>query len=168
MTTGGPTCATPRGWPTSPVLIARPGVDVHVLDLASPDPRVARAECRGGPVLDRTALAAYRQRLADLEEEEAEASAHNDLGWLARLDRERESLLTELRHATAAGGRVRALGSDATERARKAVAGRLRDAVRRIETVLPELGSHLDRSLVTGTSCRYQPREPLTWTVADE
>jgi predicted ATPase/class 3 adenylate cyclase len=150
------------------VLVAQPGVDVHVLDLASPDPRVARAECRGGPVLDRPALAAYRQRLADLEEEEAEAAIHNDQGRLARLDRERESLLTELRHATGVGGRVRPLGSDATERARKAVAGRLRDAIRRIETVLPELGSHLDRSLVTGTSCRYQPREPLTWTLTDE
>jgi predicted ATPase/class 3 adenylate cyclase len=149
-------------------LVARPGVDVHVLDLASPDARVARAECRGGPVLDRTALAAYRQRLADLEDEEAEAAAHNDQGRLALLELERASLLTELRQATGAGGRVRPLGSDATERARKAVAGRLREAVRRIETVLPELGSHLERSLVTGTSCRYQPREPFTWTVRDE
>jgi predicted ATPase/class 3 adenylate cyclase len=148
------------------VLVTRPGVDVHVLDLASPEPRVGRAESRGAPILDRKALAAYRQRLADLDEEAAEAAAHNDQGCLARLDRERGSLMTELRLAAGAGGRVRPLGSDATERARKAVAGRLRDAVRRIETVLPELGSHLDRSLVTGTSCRYQPREPLTWTVS--
>ncbi len=33
----------------------------------------------------------------------------------------------------------------------------------RIEAVLPDLGSHLDRSIVTGTYCRYQPTEPLTW-----
>ncbi len=33
----------------------------------------------------------------------------------------------------------------------------------RIEAVSPELGSQLDRSIVTGTYCRYQPTEPLTW-----
>jgi hypothetical protein len=29
--------------------------------------------------------------------------------------------------------------------------------------VLPELGTHLERSVTTGTTCRYDPAEPLTW-----
>ncbi|CAN5261829.1 hypothetical protein BH24ACT9_BH24ACT9_14140 [soil metagenome] len=28
-----------------------------------------------------------------------------------------------------------------------------------------ELGTHLDRSVVTGTSCRYEPAQPVTWTL---
>ncbi|QYN39917.1 hypothetical protein K1T35_23635 [Pseudonocardia sp. DSM 110487] len=60
-------------------------------------------------------------------------------------------------------GRPRTLGSSTTERARKAVGGRLREAIQRIGAVLPELGAHLDRSVITGTTCRYDPAEPLTW-----
>ncbi|MDP8937645.1 MAG: hypothetical protein M3O23_07950, partial [Actinomycetota bacterium] len=72
-------------------------------------------------------------------------------------------LLDELRRATGHGGKDRGLGPSTVERARKAVTARLRDTIGRIEAVLPELGSHLDRSIVTGTYCRYQPTEPLTW-----
>ncbi len=49
------------------------------------------------------------------------------------------------------------------EWARKAVSARLRDTIRRIETALPELGTHLDQSIATGNFCCYQPTEPLTW-----
>ncbi|MGH8994047.1 MAG: hypothetical protein ACRDZ7_21260 [Acidimicrobiia bacterium] len=45
---------------------------------------------------------------------------------------------------------------------------RLRETIRRIEAVLPELGSHLDRSVVTGTTCRYQPVEPVSWSLRDD
>jgi hypothetical protein len=34
---------------------------------------------------------------------------------------------------------------------------RLRDAVRRIAQQDPELGRHLERSVRTGTFCRYEP-----------
>jgi hypothetical protein len=46
------------------------------------------------------------------------------------------------------------------------VTGRLRDTVRRIEANLPDLGRHLDRSIITGTHCRYQPAEPVAWDVS--
>jgi hypothetical protein len=38
------------------------------------------------------------------------------------------------------------------------VTARIRDAIRRIRHALPELGTHLDRSIRTGTTCRYDPR----------
>ncbi len=147
------------------VLVSRPLQDVHVLELASPDPRLAAAAAPGAPVLDAAALASYRSRLAELDEQEAAAVHRDDPARLGRLDGERAALRAELRTATGLGGRRRVLGADATERARKAVSARLREATRRIGEVLPELGAHLDRSLVTGTSCRYAPQEAVTWVL---
>lgn len=95
----------------------------------------------GQPVLDHTALLAYRRRLADLEAEQEEARAFDDLAGMERTSREREVLSVELRRATRPGGAELRLGATAAERARKAVSARIGDAIRRIEEVLPELGS---------------------------
>jgi AAA ATPase domain len=137
-------------------LLARPGADVPALELAGGGP----AEPSGDPVLDRAALSAYRRRLSELAEEQTAADGDRDLARRQRATDERERLLAELRHATRPGGGVRALGSTAAERARKAVTARIRDAIRRIQLALPEFGAHLDRSIRTGTSCRYEPDHP--------
>ncbi|HJV15248.1 MAG TPA: hypothetical protein VJ625_15270 [Propionibacteriaceae bacterium] len=68
-----------------------------------------------------------------------------------------EQLLAELRRAMRPGGRARPLGSTTAERARKAVTARIRDAIGRISEALPELGTHLDRTVRTGITCRYDP-----------
>ena len=142
------------------VLLAHPGEDVSVLDLAG---SAIRGSESTAPVLDAQARAEFRRRVTDLDEELSEAQAHHDLGRIERVETEREALLAELRHATGQTGRDRGLGSRTVERARKAVTARLRDTIRRIEAALPDLGTHLDRSIVTGNFCRYQPAEPLTW-----
>ena len=136
-------------------LLDRPGTDVPALVLAG-SPRDAGS----GPaddVLDRTALLAYRRRLAELDAELDAADADADLAGRQRAADERERLLAELRRATRPGGRSRSLGVQAAERARKAVTARIRDAIRRIAEVHPELGRHLDRTVRTGISCRYDP-----------
>jgi hypothetical protein len=143
------------------VLLARPGVDVHVLELAAAGPH----DRDGGALLDATARAAYRRRLAELDEDLAAARADRDLARIERLDAERAAVLAELRRAAGLGGRDRGLGTSTTERARKAVAARLRDAIGRIAAELPELGAHLDRSVRTGTTCCYAPAEPVTWSL---
>ena len=112
-------------------------------------------------MLDRTALAAYRRRLAELDDELAAAHADADLARRQRATDEREQLLAELRRATRPGGAPGPLGATAAERARKAVTARIRDAIRRIGEALPELGAHLDRTVRTGTTCRYDPNPPL-------
>ena len=139
-------------------LLAEPGVDVPALDLAghADFPRLARPAA-DQPVLDRTALAAYRRRLAELNDDLEAADAGADLGRRQRATDEREALLDELRRATRPGGHGRPLGSAAAERARKAVTARIRDAIRRIGAALPELGAHLDRTVRTGVTCRYDP-----------
>jgi hypothetical protein len=142
------------------VLVARPGADVHVLELASPRGPHAGTET---PVLDAAARQDYRRRLVELEEERTEAAEHHDDARLLRLDAEQDAVLAELRAAAGLSGRTRNLGGDVAERARKAVAARVREAIKRIETVVPALGAHLDRSVLTGTTCRYQPAELVIW-----
>jgi hypothetical protein len=143
------------------VLLARPGIDVHVLELAATGPH----DHDGGALLDSTARAAFRRRLAELDDDLVAARDGRDLARAERLDTERAAVLAELRRAAGLGGRDRRLGTSTSERARKAVTGRLREAIHRIGAVLPDLGAHLDRSVLTGTTCRYAPTEPVTWTV---
>jgi tetratricopeptide (TPR) repeat protein len=146
-------------------LLARPGDDIHVLDLAD---SAMRGNESANPILDTQARAEFQRRITELDEDLAEADAHNDLGRVERVETERDALLTELRRATGHTGKDRGLGASTVERARKAVTARLRDTIRRIESALPELGAHLDRSIVTGNHCRYQPTEPLTWDLSSK
>ncbi|MBM2617058.1 AAA family ATPase [Actinoplanes sp. LDG1-06] len=121
------------------ILLARPGADVAAVELMAGGGPVVVDRLAAEPVLDATALRAYRKRLLDLDRDPAE----------------RQRLLAEVRRATRPDGTVRPLGADNAERARKAVAARIRDAIRRIDVVLPEFGRHLDRSVRTGHMCRY-------------
>jgi tetratricopeptide (TPR) repeat protein len=148
-----------KGMQDLAVLLARPGADVSALDLAGSTDRAApsHAEDRGDPVLDRQALSAYRQRLSELDEELASAQQAHDLARAERAGDERERIATQLRRATRPDGTARRLGATAAERARKAVSARIREAIRRIGQAIPELGAHLDRSVRTGITCRYDP-----------
>ncbi len=148
------------------VLLARPGEEVHCLDL------VAAAEggtSRGrpvdrdlGPALDATARAAYEARIIELTESIEHAEAVDDVDRAARLDEERAQLLRALAGALGMSGRSRPQGSEA-ERARKAVAMRVRDALARIDHELPELARHLRHAVRTGTFCAYEPERPVDW-----
>ena len=150
------------------VLLAAPGREVAATELvAGVHGRTAMAIAALGadPVLDDQARAAYRARLADLDDELAEADAHHDIERSARLAAERDALIDELARATGLGGRRRRLG-DATERARSTVTARIRDAIGRIEKAHPELGRHLRASVVTGAQCAYRPAETVRWSVS--
>jgi hypothetical protein len=137
------------------MLLARPGTDVTAVELAAQGGPSVVDRIADEPMLDLPALRAYRRRLADLAHELAAAEADADLARQQRAGDERERLLIEVRRATRPGGTVRTLGPTAAERARKAVTARIRDAIRRIGVVLPELASHLDRTVRTGHVCRY-------------
>jgi tetratricopeptide (TPR) repeat protein len=141
------------------VLIAAPGRELHVLELAGtgvdePDP--------GG--LDDTARAAYRRRLAELEEDLEEAERFADPERVSRLQDERDALYAELSAAVGLGGRPRRGGSSA-ERARKAVTNRLRDALARVEREDPELAAHLRAGIRMGTVCEYRPEPRSPWSL---
>jgi tetratricopeptide (TPR) repeat protein len=141
------------------VLLARPGTDVHVLELAG----TGHHDRSSGTLLDATARSAYRRRLTELDDDLDAARHDHDIGRIQHLDAQRSMVIAELSQAAGLAGRARPLGTSTTERARKAITARLREAIHRIDAVLPELGAHLDRSVLTGTICRYDPAEPMAW-----
>ena len=116
--------------------------------------------------LDRTALARYRSRLAEIDEDLDASGAAGNAARTERLEQEREALLAELRAAAGLGGRSRVDGSS-DERARVAVRKAIAAAVARIEEIDPSLGRLLDVTVTTGSVCSYEPDpdRPITWTL---
>jgi len=109
-----------------------------------------------GPLLDEEAKAAYRRRLADLDEEIEEAKAWHDPERAGRAQQERELLIHELKAAVGLGGRHRK-GSSAVERARVSATRAIKAALARIAEHSPALGRHFDATIRTGTFCSYRP-----------
>ena len=156
-------------------LLAAPHVEFHALDLvggaqAAPggaaggvagvqgEGMAVRARGAGdtGPVLDNRAKAAYRARVAELQEEIDEADAFNDPERAARAREELAFLARELAGAVGLHGRDRKTGSDA-ERARVNVTRAIRTALKRVSEHDAALGRRLGTAIRTGTFCVYEP-----------
>jgi hypothetical protein len=141
------------------------------------DQEVSALELAGGPAVsgvatdamaDRQSLDTYRRRLDDLDAEIDVADRDADLGRTELLHAERQQLLAELRRVTGLGGRIRSNPNDPAERARKAVSGRIRDAIGRLAEITPGLAAHLDRSIHTGLRCSYSPlshEKQMQWKI---
>ncbi|MFD5507678.1 transcriptional regulator [Streptomyces sp. NPDC127051] len=153
-------------------LLAAPGREFHVLDLAAADtadPVAAAGLVRtgdAGPLLDDRAKQMYRRRLAEIEDDMEEARADNDIARQEQAELERAFLVDELARAVGLGGRDRHAGA-ASERARSAVTQAVRKAIGHLRDASPELGDHLDRTIRTGTYCVYvpDPRVPSPWSL---
>ncbi|MGW8985274.1 ATP-binding protein [Streptomyces parvus] len=146
-------------------LLGLPGADVPAVRLLSPeggDLVVAAGQLGGDPVLDEEAKRRYKEHLDRLDAEIDRAAARDDAQQVEKYDRERQALLDELRTAAGLGGRTRRLG-DQTERARKTVTARIRDTLRKLETLHPALAAHLKASVTTGTTCAYRPEHSPDW-----
>ncbi len=152
---GGTAVAGLRGFGYLRELIRRPGRPVAALDLVGTGTGVV-AESGLGELADARALAAYRDRLRDLDEELAEAEEWADTGRLDAVRTERQALLDELARVTGLGGRARTTGSS-QERARVAVRKAITAAVDRIATVDEPLARHLRGCIRTGLTCSYDP-----------
>ena len=120
---------------------------------ASEDAQSLRDE---GKLLDARAKSAYRRRLAEIEDELAQARALGDAERESQADAERDFLVRELKHAVGLGGRDRRAAS-ASERARVGVTRAIRYAIARIGEHHPLLGEHLSLAIRTGTYCGYLP-----------
>ncbi|MGH7686334.1 MAG: hypothetical protein ACREN2_05915 [Candidatus Dormibacteria bacterium] len=151
-------------------LLAHPQSDIAAVDLSDVAVGNSTAVPRqpGLDVVDRTALADYRQRLRDIDAELDEARAWSDPARAEQLSAERDALLAEVRAATGAGGRVRRTGST-DERARVAVRKAIAAAIQRIGEIDPELSRVLADTVRTGATCRYSPdpHREITW-ILDE
>jgi hypothetical protein len=153
------------------VLLANPGREFHVLQLAGADAsvvphQVAWSEAKalglaadsvaGDSILDAEARAAYRERLDELRPELDDAERDDDTERAARIRAEIEAITDQLSAAFGLGGRARSQGS-AAERARQSVTKAIRDALRRIAAEDMALGDHLTRAVRTGVYCSYDP-----------
>ncbi|MFI2313807.1 ATPase [Streptomyces sp. CB00072] len=146
-------------------LLGLPGTDVPAVQLLAPeggDLVVAAGQLGGDPVLDEEAKRRYKEHLARLDAEIDRAAARDDARGVEKYDRERQALLDQLRSAAGLGGRTRRLG-DQTERARKTVTARIRDTLRKLDTLHPALAAHLKASVTTGTTCAYRPEHSPDW-----
>jgi hypothetical protein len=148
-----------RGFGHLRELLRRPGRPIAAIDLVGAGTGVA-VQPDLGDLLDERAVAAYRHRLRDLEEELTEAEQWSDVGRLAGLRAERDALVGELTHAAGLYGRARPTGSSA-ERARVAVQKAIAAAIDRIGTVDAATARHLRTAVHTGLHCRYDPDPDL-------
>ena len=146
-------------------LLAHPGREVHVLDLVAAETGQKTALGDAGEILDDRAKSAYRRRLAEIEDDIAQARALEDAGREMQADAERDFLVRELARAIGLGGRDRRAAST-SERARSGVTRALRQGITRIGEHHPELGEHLNHAVRTGTYCAYvpDPDAPGAWT----
>ena len=119
-----------------------------------------------GPLLDPMAKAAYRARLAGLEEDREDARRSGDATSLARVDAEIDAITDQLASAVGRGGRDRTASPEA-ERARINVSRSLKTAIRQIAKRCPAAGRHLTASIRTGWFCSYapDPSERISWAV---
>jgi hypothetical protein len=137
------------------------GTELHVLQLIESADRSGGS----GDLVDRTALHAYRRRLLELDEDIDDATLDNDPERRVRAETERRAVIDELGRVSRRHYQPRTFANHPTERARKAVAARIRDAIRKLGGVLPEMARHLEGTIVTGTYCRYRP-DDTRWDIA--
>jgi hypothetical protein len=139
-------------------LVSEPDREFHVTDLLAPAGAQGLVE-DSGEVLDARARADYRERLAALRDELAQAEDWNDQGRVARLREEMEFLAAELARGVGLGGRARRAGAT-SEKARINVRRRLLDTIEKIAEHSPALGQHLTWALKTGNFCVYRGSVP--------
>jgi hypothetical protein len=149
-----------KGMADLAVLLARPGIEVHVAELMGQDG--ALVPPTRDVLLDHEAIASYRTRLLDLSVEEDDAEGAGDSVRAAQARAEREAIEDQLAADLGLGGASRT-SPDWVERARKAVRRRVDASLKRIESEHPAAGRHLRRSVRTGAFCAYDPAEPVNW-----
>ena len=145
-------------------LVSAPGKDIPALDLVAGGAGLVASQA--GPVLDASALRSYRRRLAQLDEALDAADRAGSAKRAERVTAERQALLLELRRATGPSGRQRQVSPE-SERARVNVTRTLKTALKHIADRAPQAAAHLQASLRTGMTCRYDPAPggPVRWHV---
>jgi tetratricopeptide (TPR) repeat protein len=151
------------------LLLAHPGRDISAIELsalATGNPNSPLTDS-ALPVVDEQALAAYRSRLAAIDDELDAADRSDDADLSRRLTSERAALVTELRSVTGLAGRTRSTGGS-DERARIAVRKAITAAIGKIVEIDPSLARLLHDTITTGSVCRYEPDpdRPATWLLS--
>jgi len=145
------------------VLLANPHQSIAASALATTH---AQPELVVQPLVDTTALEAYRGRVAELAGELDAAEADADLGRAERARAELDGLLDELGRVSGLSGRTRNF-PDPAERARTAVRKAIVRATREIAASDPSIAALVERTVSTGHTCTYEPGpgDPVRFSV---
>lgn len=145
-------------------LLTNPGAEIAAATLAADgddsDLSTALAVHADQPVLDDAALAAYRERITDLEDDLAEAERNADSERATHARIELDAIVDELARTTNRFGRARPFASS-REHARTAVQKALRRVLDHISDAAPAFGAALRPAIQTGRTCSYTPRPGL-------
>jgi predicted ATPase len=147
-----------KGFADLAALLANPGQEIHCLDLHGDGARAGDL----GEVVDARGREEYRARAHELQAEIEDARRANDPARVERARDELAEIAEALEAAYGLGGRVRRAG-DPAERARTAVAWRIRSALGKLEPEHGPLARHLRNAVRTGTWCVYDPETPVNW-----
>ncbi len=139
-------------------LLSSPYQPIHCTDLMG-----AKTLEKSQPVFDQKARSDYQQRLLHLQDAIAEADAMNDDGRLTSLHQEYDKLLEHISRSISRNGKTRK-AAGTIEKCRSAVTWRIRDAIKKIAALHPELARHLQISINTGVFCEYAPEQEIPWT----
>lgn len=156
-----------RGLAHLAVILAAPRREFSAIALATADRGHPGGDApdgvmsdHAGPIIDDQARRAYQRRLAEIQEELDQADEFHDPVRRERAALEKDFLERELSRAMGLGGRPR-VAKSTSERARTSVTHAIRYAIDRVRERLPDLASHLDHSVRTGTWCSYEPDPAL-------
>ena len=149
-----------RGLHDIALLIKQSGKELHVGDMVDSGYLVASSS--ESTVIDQQAINQYKQRLLDIIEQKPAAAEAGDESAYKNLEQEEEAILQSLSQSMGLNGAARAFNNP-TEKARKAVAARLRTALKKIVSAHPDLGDHLEMALKTGNFCSYSPDSTTQW-----
>jgi hypothetical protein len=142
-------------------LIEANGAEVHCLDPAE----AGVEQSSVGDTIDATARRQYEQRIRDLQGDIDDAEANSDFEKAYRYQVELDAVIEHLTAEPGHGNRTRR-AADTAERARSAVAHRIRTTISRIGKPHPGLGRHFAHSINTGIYCSYRPEQPTAWEIA--
>jgi len=143
-------------------LIINSGKEIHVRSLALCENQESYTYSQPIEILDQQTLSSYRKRLTEITEEKAVAAQSSDESLYCKLELEEEYILTELNKVTGISGNTRNFNSD-DEKARKSVTARIRNSIKRIHSLHPELAEHLTCRVRTGMYCSYEGDQAVHW-----
>lgn len=113
-------------------------------------------------LIDKLALDSYKSEVKELERQIVEAQENKDFARKAHLEKDRESLITEILKSHSSIHGIR-LFSDDVEHARKAVSMAVSRALEKIEKKNEKLHKHLKNNITLGHYCIYNPEKEVDW-----
>lgn len=140
-------------------LLSRPYQAIHCSELMG-----AVTVEKGEVIFDEKAKKAYKDRILEIQQELEEAESLHNEDSMTRLHKEYDELIDHLAKSTGKGGKTRVV-NDGVEKARTAVTWRIRNAIKKITDIHPQLGKHFKVSVNTGVFCEYSPEHELIWEV---